>query len=177
MTIPAVGNVNSAIGLSQVLINSGHRVVIFISDLWKNKLKGYGIEEVIYTFKEDKQIEEKDAAKQFSEHLMKTGSFDRKSPLEKAVNAAAGGQHFIDRVIRVDHMLEEALPSIKPDVIVVDMGAAMPSVEKSGIPWVLVASGNVLSKFDHERTPPARSGKLFLSYLGIIRNYHDNSQN
>ena len=158
ITLPAVGHVNAAIGLAQVLLESGHEVIFFISDLWQGKLTKYGIKEVIYTFEEDKHIAVKDAGKQFAEHLKKTGSYSPKTPLEKAVAGANRDKEFVDRIRQVDVKVEEALPMIKPDVILVDMGPVLPSVEKSGIPWVMVASANVLAKIEDERTPPARSG-------------------
>lgn len=35
--MPAVGHVNSAIGLAQELYQSGHKIEFFISDLWKGR--------------------------------------------------------------------------------------------------------------------------------------------
>ena len=156
--LPAVGHVNSGIGLAQVLLDSGHEVVFLTSDLWKGKLTKYGIKEVIYTFEEDRHIVEKDAGKQWAEYLKKNGNYNQNSTLHKSMANAYKKTDFLDRIIIVDGKVEEALPSIKPDVIIVDMGPVLPSVEKSGIPWVLLASANILGRFDDERTPPGQSG-------------------
>lgn len=104
------------------------------------------------------QSREKDPAKQFADHLAKVGAYTPKSPLDKAVQSMKSDLHRM--IAKIDGLLEKALQRISPDVIFLDIGGALPSVENSGIPWVLVASGNVLSKIDDERTPPSRSGRL-----------------
>ncbi|CAG2118709.1 unnamed protein product [Medioppia subpectinata] len=47
--IDAVGHVNSSIGIAEVLIQAGHRVVFVVNEQWRGRLTKYGIEEVLIT--------------------------------------------------------------------------------------------------------------------------------
>ena len=40
--LDAVGHVNSAIGMAQVLAQSGHKAIFAITDQWRGKLERYG---------------------------------------------------------------------------------------------------------------------------------------
>ena len=68
-----VGHVSGAIGMAQVLVDSGHEVVFFITDQWRGKIEKYGIEEVLYPVNEDnnaKEIGDMDPAQYWAEHAL-----------------------------------------------------------------------------------------------------------
>ena len=78
-------------------------------------------------------------------------------------------------------MVEKVIEEVKPDVMVCDQLLTVPSVEKSGIPWVLVCSCNPLIGIKDERTPPGNSGEgryelcvgLMSQLLGLPTIGHD----
>jgi UDP:flavonoid glycosyltransferase YjiC (YdhE family) len=161
MFIPfaAVGHVNAAVGMAQVLMNSGHEVVFYISDQWKNKFAKYGIKELLYEEPIKEYVSDKDPAAVWAELCKMIGIFNGSSPLQKMKNMYGDNyQKFIGLHIKFDKMIEKVLPLIKPDVIMCDQLISLPSVELSGIPWVLVCSCNPLTYIEDERTPPYGSG-------------------
>ena len=155
--ISAVGHVNSAIGMAQVLLERGHKIVFAISDQWRGKLAKYGFEEVL--FKREGAEEDEDPVKGWALHILKLGLFNKESALKSALNKVKAKTDLFEAQMKLDKEIEDLLPQIKPDVIICDQIVGLPSVETSGIPWVLVCSCNPLFIIEDERTPPGNSGK------------------
>ena len=160
--IGAVGHVNSAIGMAQVLAESGHKVIFALNTTWRGKLERYGFEEVL--FKQENMKEGVDPAENLALILIEKGMIGKLTPLENALKFAEVMETADHELIKVDKIIEDLLPQINPDVIICDQIWCLPSVEKSGIPWVLVCSCNPLFIIEDERTPPGNSG-LFLDGL------------
>jgi hypothetical protein len=156
-----VGNVNSCIGIAEVLRDSGHRIVFAISDNWRQKLKKYGFEEEIVELSESREI--KDPAKFWAQFCLNVGMFGPSSPLEKMKRmAGVGFKEIIDRYKTSDPIMKEIVCRIKPDIILIDGFLWMPSLMNSGIPWVWSISCNPLfidKAMDDKRLPPSASGK------------------
>lgn len=156
--IDAVGHTNAAIGMAQVLMGAGHEVLFITSKLWSGRLEKYGIEEVIIS--NDNQ-EVSDPAVHWANWLLNVGMIGGKSSLRSAtIRETVYRRKVIEGKIKMDEVLDELLLQIKPDVIMVDQLTCISSVEKSGIPWVLVCSCNPLYVVEDERTPPGSSGLL-----------------
>ena len=81
------------------------------------------------------------------------------TPLEKALNMNKLLKTKLDEIKYLDPIIGDIVNRIAPDVIIMDQMTNFPSVELSGIPWVLVCSCNPLAVIDDERTPPCASGK------------------
>ena len=157
--LDAVGHVFTAIGMAQVLADSGHKVIFAINDQWRGKLERYGFEEVL--FSQESKKEDVDPAQMWASVLDQNGLFSKLSPLDNAVKLNDVMDSMIEDQMKLDLLIEKLLPQIKPDVIICDQIMCLPSVENSGIPWVLVCSCNPLFLIEDERTPPTNSG-LFL---------------
>jgi len=153
--LDAVGHVNACTGIAQVLIKSGHKVLFAVNDVWKGKLSKYGIEEVL--FKIEGRDRKADAAKHWGDVLYP--QLGTASKLDKWIQWKQIYKHFIEDVKKVDQIIEQLLPQIRPDIIIIDQIVSLPSVERSGIPWVLSCSCNPLAILYDERTPPKFSGE------------------
>ena len=156
-----IGHVNACIGMAQVLVDSGHQVIFYVSDQWKDRLTKYGIEEVLYPVRKINDDEpEKDVAKFWSKIVVDLGILGNETPLQKMLNIANNSRDSVGHSTYLDDLVEAMLPKIKPDVILLDQIMPLPSVEKCGIPWVLVCSYNPLFFVQDDRLPPAGSGEL-----------------
>ncbi|XP_054152579.1 NDP-glycosyltransferase YjiC-like [Oppia nitens] len=154
--IDAVGHVNAAIGIAQVLLNAGHEVMFVINVQWKGRLEPYGIQEVLIA--QDERSADVDPAKHWADLFISDG-LKQWTPLEKLVNIRTKlGPSFVKKNIDLDKALDDILPNIKPDVIILDQVMCLPSVVLSDIPWILTCSFNPLSFLNDDRTPPGGSG-------------------
>ena len=164
--IHAVGHVNSAIGMAQVLIKRGHEVLFLITDQWKDKLTKYGIKEVLYQEPDEEDISGKDPATFWAEKIKEGGLLGDLSSIEKVANMYKDDK-YLTKQFKFDKMVEEALKEIRPDVMVCDQVFTLPSINNSGIPWVLVCSCNPLFFIEDLRTPPNCSGMLLKNNRSI----------
>ncbi|CAG2116852.1 unnamed protein product, partial [Medioppia subpectinata] len=83
----------------------------------------------------------------------------------------------IDAVQRLDQQIAQLLPEIAPDVIVFDQFMSLPSVMRSGIPYVWVCCNGPLYLVADDKAPPASSGlsafgnkKLWKEFYEVKRN-------
>ena len=158
----AVGHVNSAIGMTQVLIESGHQVVFFISDQWKGKLSKHGAQEILYPATDDPNSSDIDPAVFWAKDIEALGMMSSISPLDKLLVKFKNNPHF-DENKELDKKIDKLLPEVNPDVIILDQDISLSSVERSGIPWVLVCSTNPLYYMEDDRVPPSHLGKFTCS--------------
>ena len=158
---------NAAIGMAHVLIKRGHEVMFYVSDQWKNKLTKYGIKEVLYREPDEEDASGKDPATFWAEKVKESGVLNGSSSFEKMAIMYKDFHKYLSRQFKLDEMVEEALMEIRPDVMVCDQVVSLPSIENSGIPWVLVCSCNPLIYIDDERTPPYASGIISQENLSL----------
>ena len=159
--IDAIGHVSAAIGMAEVLIASGHKVIFAINEQWRGRLDKYGIEVVLLT--QDDRPSDVDPAKRWADLFVGGGVIKSGTPLEIKINLRTKlVPYFIEEIKQLDIKVDQLLKDIKPNVVVLDQGFALPSVILSGIPWVLVCSFNPLMFIDDERTAPGGSGIVFI---------------
>ena len=96
--IDLVGVVNAYIGIAEVLLQRGHRIVFAVSDKWRGNLGVYGFEEAIIGHQESQTNE--DPAKYWAEYLANSGLFGPISPIEKlkSLNSAEGMGDIISKL-------------------------------------------------------------------------------
>ena len=157
--VSATGHVNSAIGMAEVLKDAGHRITFVVTEEWKALIEKNGFETII--FKLEMSSNRGESAPLFLATLLKEkGVFGPgTTTLRKAINMTKWYE--ISDQIReyMDNLLSNIVNQVSPDVIIMDQTRTIPSIEKCGIPWVLVCSCNPLWIIDDERTPPAGSGE------------------
>ncbi|XP_054153435.1 NDP-glycosyltransferase YjiC-like [Oppia nitens] len=167
--IDAVGHVNSATGIAQVLLEAGHRVIFIISEQWRGKLCKYGIEELILDEGDKKPTGAEDssnsgggaddAALQWANLMKQTDTFTNLDPLVRLVNVR---KHLymseMKRLETVNQSIERLLRDLRPDIVLTDQFMTVPAIMTSGIPWIWWCSPNPLVFIDDDRTPPGCSG-------------------
>ena len=111
----AIGHVNAAIGIAEVLRDSGHRIVFAIEKSWEGKLIKYGFEEELFT--DPERDPNRDPAKFWSELFVGDGSHLRDTSHEIKLRALILPV-LIKLAKRVDPIYEKIIGRIKPDVII-----------------------------------------------------------
>ncbi|CAG2179402.1 unnamed protein product, partial [Oppiella nova] len=155
--IDAIGHVNSAIGIAQVLLDAGHQCLFAINIQWKGRLTKYGIEEVLIA--QDDRPTDVDPAQHWADLFVNGGGIKDTTPLETAININIKLiAQFNEMTKDLDVIVDGLLKDIQPDVVIVDQHRCIPALELSGIPWVATCSFNPLVFIPDERTPPNMSG-------------------
>ncbi|XP_054152593.1 uncharacterized UDP-glucosyltransferase YojK-like [Oppia nitens] len=163
--LDGIGHINSAIGMAQVLIKAGHECWFGVEIQWTNMLANYGIQTCLWPslpiYKDNTSKSLSENSKEKSVFLMKVLGIvgNRLTPAEKCMASIKRmnqltimfGQLFDDNVYRAIH-------EVQPDIIVTDQIKPLPSVIKSGIPWVMVCASNPLTMLSDHRTPPPHLG-------------------
>ncbi|CAG2104457.1 unnamed protein product [Medioppia subpectinata] len=159
--IDAVGHVNACVGIAEVLIQAGHRVVFVVSDQWRGRLTKYGIQEILLT--EEGRDGSVDPGREWAERFVSDGVIKKgATALDNMINVMQNTMPYLfERQVLLDKKLESLLPTIKPDVMFLDQLIELPSVLKSKIPWVLVNSCNPLYHFYSDELPPAISDNMW----------------
>ncbi|XP_054152690.1 NDP-glycosyltransferase YjiC-like [Oppia nitens] len=179
--IQGVGHVNACLGVAQVLIDAGHRVMFTVHQDWCGKLKPYGIEEIVVSSDTDTDednpnnntsnnsdnnnllsiggLPSGDSLQSHAEGLLKVGNISGLLPLEKASRTGPKVRMWMKRAIHVDQQLERLIPELRPDLIVLDQFLQIPAVDRSGIPCVWSWSTNPVKIIDNDgQLPPCGSG-------------------
>ena len=156
--VEGVGHVNACIGLAEVLLSRGHKIIFVTSKEWKGKLAKYGFHEEFYevpqTKKDFRQIEE------VIKSLSESGMFSSMSSLEKmkVTIKSTFFDELVEKTIAIEPQLKQIVDRHKPDLFIVDNFFGSPTLIYSDRPWVFVGSGNPLFYIPDERTPPPCSG-------------------
>ncbi|XP_054157603.1 NDP-glycosyltransferase YjiC-like [Oppia nitens] len=159
VTNDSVGHVNSCIGIGQQLSGAGHKVTFMISRQWSGKLEKYGFQVIYYDINGDKINADEDPAKLWALILQEEGCFVDQPSIDKMVNIKTIHiNKFCQNSRQMDPIIEDTIDIVRPDLIVLDQVIGYPSVEQSGVPWVLSCSSNPLLIIDDKRTPPYGSG-------------------
>ncbi|XP_054152705.1 NDP-glycosyltransferase YjiC-like [Oppia nitens] len=159
--VEAVGHVNAAVGIAQVLIGAGHRALFAIGSQWTGRLVNYGIEEIIL---QQQQQQEKpadeDPAKYWSSIFVGSGGIAATDAIETLKNLSkALYPTIMSQMRQLNPIIEKLLPTLEPDLIILDQVLEMPAVVKSGIPWIHTCSFNpLMAALDEQRLPPPGLG-------------------
>ena len=150
------GHINAYVGVAQVLLAKGHRIVFAVDAAWKGKLAKYGFEEQLIS------TDDKDDAEEFwppflAEH---GGNILDADPYDQIdLFSGFAMKTMFEHHKKTEPKLKEIIERVKPDLLVVDANICSPSVTNSGIPWVWIFSaGPLLIVPDPEKLPPPSSG-------------------
>ncbi|KAJ6220144.1 hypothetical protein RDWZM_005956 [Blomia tropicalis] len=170
-SLEAAGHQNSCIGLAQILLRRGHRVIFLLTDQFKGHMTKYGFEEISLTNAKpiekpsssseqnanDKKI---DPIKETAEFILSSGLLGTSNSLEKLhfIASANFTEGVYEKVIEYEPQIKHALKQENPDLIIMDHYLISPAFLSSNIPYVMVFSGAPLYLFNSDKLPPPCSG-------------------
>jgi MGT family glycosyltransferase len=142
----AYGPTNQCIGLGNLLLNRGHRVVFASESSWAGKLAALGFEERLVDLAEpDPDATEKDAGRFWTDFITETAPEFRKSTIEQIETFVKPTyQALIDGAMYCEPALKNIVDEVRPDVLVEDNVVLFPALATSGAPFVRIVSCNPL---------------------------------
>jgi len=156
----AFGPTNQCVGVGNVLLQRGHRVVFAAEASWKGKLAPLGFEEDLVDLAPppepvDGEEAEQDAGAFWKEFIRDTAPEFRKPTVEQlATFMQPTWQALIDGSRYCEPQLREILARVQPDVIVEDNVVAFPALLTAGAPYVRIVSCNPLEVPGADIPPP-----------------------
>jgi MGT family glycosyltransferase len=155
----AYGPTNQCIGLGDLLLKRGHRVVFASERSWEGRLAPLGFEERLVDLAEpDPDAGEEDAGQFWTDFIAETAPEFRKSTteqLETFINPTY--QALIDGAVYCEPALKRIVAEVKPDVLVEDNVVMFPALTTSGAPFVRIVSCNPL-EVPGDKVAPGLSG-------------------
>ena len=143
----AYGPTGNCIGIGDVLLKKGHRVVFAAESSWKGKLEPLGFVEDLVDLApppEDSDGEQ-DAGAFWKEFIKETAPEFRKPTVEQLGSFIAPTyQALIDGAKYCEPHLREIIERQRPDVLVEDNVVLFPALTTSGAPFVRIVSCNPL---------------------------------
>jgi MGT family glycosyltransferase len=150
----AFGPTNNCVGIGEVLVERGHRVVFVVEESFAGTLEEKGFEERLMRLAPPPEQEE--APGQFwKDFIRDTAPVFRKPTFEQLSEfIAPTWEALLDGARYVDDRLREIFDELQPDAIVEDNVCSFPAIPGSGRPWVRIASCNPLELKDPALPPP-----------------------
>jgi MGT family glycosyltransferase len=149
----AYGPTNNCVGIGQILLERGHRVVFVIEESFAGNLEAQGFEERLMRLGPPPQVEEapgqfwKDFIRETAP-VFRTSTLDQLSSfIEPTLRALCDGARY------VDDRLGEIFDEVEPDVIVEDNVVTFPAIQRSGHRWARIMSCNPLELKDPAIAP------------------------
>ena len=153
----AYGPTNNCVGIGQVLVERGHRVVFVIEESFAGSLEAQGFEERLMRLGAPPEVEE-EPGQFWKDFIRDTAPVFRKPTIEQLSEfIEPTWRALCDGARYVDERLREIFDEVAPDVIVEDNVVCFPAIHHSGRPWVRIVSCNPLELEDPE-IPPVFSG-------------------
>jgi MGT family glycosyltransferase len=155
----AYGPTNQCIGIGNILVQRGHRVVFAAESSWQGRLKPLGFEEQLVDLSEPASSgDDQDPGVFWTEFIRDTSPEFRKPTVEQLETfirptweaLIAGAQYCEPR-------LRQILEDVRPDVIVEDNVVGFPALVTNDAPFVRIVSCNPLEVPD-DGIAPAFSG-------------------
>jgi MGT family glycosyltransferase len=153
----AYGPTNNCVGIGQVLLERGHRVVFVVEESFAGSLEAQGFEERLVRLGPP-PAEPEEPGQFWKDFIRDTAPVFRKPTIEQLAGfveptyrALCDGARF------VDDRLAEVLGEVEPDVVVEDNVVFFPAIAASGRPWARIVSCNPLEVRD-PALPPVFSG-------------------
>jgi MGT family glycosyltransferase len=153
----AYGPTNNCVGIGQVLLERGHRVVFVIEESFAGGLEAQGFEERLMRLGPPPEIEE-EPGQFWKDFIRDTAPVFRKPTIEQLAEfieptwrALCDGSRY------VDDRLREVFDEVQPDAIVEDNVVCFPAIQHSGRPWARIVSCNPL-ELQAADVPPVFSG-------------------
>ena len=157
----AYGPTNQCIGLGDVLLQRGHRVVFASESSWAGRLEALGFEErLVDLAPADPGAGEggEDAGQFWTDFIAETAPEFRRSTTEQLETFVAPTyQALIDGAVFAQPALERIVAEVRPDVVVEDNVVLFPALVSSGAPFVRIVSCNPL-EVPGDGVAPAFSG-------------------
>jgi MGT family glycosyltransferase len=155
----AYGPTNQCVGLGDVLLRRGHRVVFAAESSWRGRLLPLGFEEDLVDLAPPPDgTGEQDAGQFWKDFIRETAPEFRKptlSQLETFVRPT--WQALVDGAKYCEPQLREIIARTRPDVVVLDNVVTFPALLTAGVPYVRIVSCNPL-EVPGAAVPPAFSG-------------------
>ena len=153
----AYGPTNNCVGIAQVLLTRGARVVFVVEESFAGTLEAQGFEERLVRL--GPPPAEPEVPGQFWKDFIRDTAPEFRKPtieqLERFILPV--WQELVDGARYVDDRLREIFDELQPDVIVEDNVVGFAAVVASGRPWVRIVSCNPLELKD-PALPPTFSG-------------------
>ncbi len=155
----AYGPTNQCIGLGNLLLQRGHRVVFASEASWAGRLSPLGFEERLVDLAEpDPDAGAEDAGQFWTDFIAETAPEFRKSTTEQLETFIKPTyQALIDGAKHAEPALKRIIEEVRPDVLVEDNVVLFPALTTSGAPFVRIVSCNPL-EVPGEGVAPALSG-------------------
>jgi len=153
----AYGPTNNCVGIGQVLVERGHRVVFVLEESFAGTLEAQGFEERLMRLGPPPEVEE-EPGQFWKDFIRDTAPVFRKPTIEQLTEfIEPTWRALCDGAQYADDRLREIFDEVGPDVIVEDNVLCFPAIDHSGRPWVRVVSCNPLEVKD-PAIPPVFSG-------------------
>ncbi len=150
----AYGPTNNCVGIGQVLVERGHRVIFVIEESFADSLEAQGFEERLMRLGPPPEADE-EPGQFWKDFIRETAPVFRKPTfdqlaefIEPTFRALCDGARY------VDDRLREILDEVRPDVVVEDNVVCFPAILASGRPWARIVSCNPLELKDPALPPP-----------------------
>jgi MGT family glycosyltransferase len=155
----AYGPTNQCIGLGDLLLKRGHRVVFASESSWAGQLEPLGFEErLVDLAAPDPEANEGDAGQFWTDFIAETAPEFRKPTVEQLETFIRPTyQALIDGAMYCEPALKRIVEAVRPDVLVEDNVVLFPALTTSGAPFVRIVSCNPL-EMPGEGIPPRLSG-------------------
>ena len=155
----AYGPTNQCIGLGDLLLKRGHRVVFASESSWAGKLEALGfVERLVDLSAPDPDAGEEEAGQFWTDFIAETAPEFRKTTTEQlSTFVRPTYQALIDGAMYCEPALREIIADVRPDVIVEDNVVLFPALTTSGAPFVRIVSCNPL-EMPGEGVAPGLSG-------------------
>jgi MGT family glycosyltransferase len=153
----AFGPTNNCVGIANVLLRRGHRVVFVVEESFAGTLEARGFEERLMRLGAPPEVPE-EPGHFWKDFIRDTAPHFRGSTTDQLATLIVPiWEQLIAGAIYVEERLGEIFAEVEPDVIVEDNVVAFPAVLTSGAPWVRIVSCNPLELGD-PALPPVFSG-------------------
>src|SRR3954453_13541831 len=155
----AYGRTNQCIGLGDLLVKRGHRVVFASESSWAGKLAPLGFEErLVDLAPPDPSASEASADQFWADFIAETAPEFRKPTIEQLETFIQPTYHaLIDGARYAEPQLKRIVAEVRPDVVVEDNVVFFPALATAGAPFVRIVSCNPL-EMPGDSIPPAFSG-------------------
>ena len=153
----AYGPTNNCVGIGQILVERGHRVVFVVEESFAGALEAQGFEERLMRLGPPPEVDE-EPGQFWKDFIRDTAPVFRKPTIEQLSEfVEPTWRALCDGARYVDDRLREIFDEVQPDVIVEDNVLCFPAIHHSGRPWARIASCNPLEVKDPD-IPPVFSG-------------------
>jgi MGT family glycosyltransferase len=153
----AFGPTNNCVGIGDVLLRRGHRVVFVVEESFAGTLADKGFEERLVRLAAPPEVPQ-EPGQFWKDFIRDTAPAFRAGTLDQlGTFIAPTWQALIDGARYADDQLVEIFGAVEPDAIVQDNVCAFPAIAASGRPWARIVSCNPLELKD-PALPPAFSG-------------------